>query len=155
MLNKAIKAEGGCHAGQVYLPASHRGSLRMQRELIVDGLAIIRRHRKPTYFLMVTCNPNWPEIRNYPGMDGQGASDRPDITCQVFHQNLKKILDVLQQGLLGSKIYLLHIVEFQTRGLPLAHITLSHKPPMKSTKWSVLRFHLNLTKSRTRDAGSW
>lgn len=25
-----------------------------------------------TYFLTVTCNPNWPEIRNHPGMDGQG-----------------------------------------------------------------------------------
>ncbi len=57
-LDETIEAEGGCRAGRVYLPASHVGSPRMQRKLIADGLAIVRRHGKPTYFLTVTCNPN-------------------------------------------------------------------------------------------------
>lgn len=91
-LDETIEAEGGVCAGRVYLPASFMGSPRMQRKLIADSLAIVRRYGKPTYFLMVTCNPNWPEIRNHPGMNGQGASDCPDMTCRVFHQKLKKIL---------------------------------------------------------------
>jgi hypothetical protein len=44
------------------LPVSFLGSLRMQRKLIADGLAIVRRHGKPTYFLAVTYNPHWEEI---------------------------------------------------------------------------------------------
>ena len=43
-LNETIKAEGGYHAGRVYLPESHVGSPRMQLKLIADSLAIIRRH---------------------------------------------------------------------------------------------------------------
>ena len=75
-LDETIEAEGGHCAGRVYLPASSQGSLRMQRKLIADGLAIVRDYGKPTYFLTVTCNPNWEEIRNHPGMNGQVASDR-------------------------------------------------------------------------------
>ena len=130
---KTIEAEGGRHAGRVYLPASFPRSPRMQRKLIADGLAIVRRYGKPTYFLTVTCNPNWPEIRYHPGMNGQNASDRPDVTCRVFHQKLKKILNTLRQGLLGKKIYLLHVVEFQKRGLPHAHLALRVDPQPLTT----------------------
>ena len=80
-LDETIDADGGCRAGRV---ASFMGSPRRQRRLIADGLTIVTRHGKSTYFLTATCNPNWPEIRNHPGMDGQGASDRPDVTCRVF-----------------------------------------------------------------------
>ena len=132
-LDETIEAEGGRCAGRVYLPASFPGSPRKQRKLIADGLAIVRRYGKPTYFLTVTCNPNWPEIRNHPGMSGQNASDRPDVTCRVFHQKLKKILNTLRQGLLGNKIYLLHVVEFQKRGLPHAHLALRVEPQPLTT----------------------
>jgi hypothetical protein len=74
-LDETIEAEGGHCAGRVYLPASFPGSPRMQRKLIADGLAIVRRYGKPTYFLTVTCNLNWREIRNHPGTNGQNASD--------------------------------------------------------------------------------
>ena len=57
----------------------------------MDELAIVRRHGKLTYFLTVTCNPEWPEIRNHPGMNGQRASDRHDLTCREFNAKLKKI----------------------------------------------------------------
>ena len=106
------------------------GSLRMQRKLIADGLAIERRHGKPNYFLTITCNPNWPEIRNNPGVDGQGASDRPDVTCRVFHQKLRKITGCPATG---SKIHLLHVVEFQKRGLPHAYLALRVEPQPQTT----------------------
>jgi hypothetical protein len=56
--------------------------------------------------LTVTCNLNWREIRNHPGTNGQNASDWPDVTCRVFHQKLKKILNTLRQGLLGTLVLL-------------------------------------------------
>ena len=94
-LDETFEAEVGHCAGQVYLPSSFMGSLRKQRKLIADGLAIVRRHGKPTYFLTVTCNPDWPEIRNHPGVNGQNASDRPDVTCRVFRAKLQKVLNTL------------------------------------------------------------
>ena len=126
-LDETIEAEGGHRAGRVYLPSSFTGSPRKQRKLIADGLAIVRRHRKPTYFLTVTCNPDWPEIRNHPGVNGQNASDRPDVTCRVFRAKLQKVLNTL----LGRKIYLLYVIEFQKRGLPHAHIALRVEPQPK------------------------
>ena len=83
-INETVQAEGGYRTGRVYLPSTFMGSPRMQRKLVADGLAIVRRYGKPTYFMTATCNPNWSEIRDHPGMDGQNASDRPDITCRVF-----------------------------------------------------------------------
>ncbi len=69
-LVETIDAEGAVRAGRIYLPSSFMGSPRMQRKLIADGLAVVRRLGKPTYFITITCNPNWPEIRDHPEMHG-------------------------------------------------------------------------------------
>ena len=61
-------------------------------------------------------------------MNGQGASDRPDMTSRVFNAKLKKIMSNLRRGLLGKKIYLIHVVEFQKRGLLHAHLALRVEP---------------------------
>ena len=127
-IDETIQAEGGYRTGRVYLPSSFMESPRMQRKLVADGLAIVQRYGKPTYFMTVTCNPTWSEIRDHPGMDGQNASDRPDITCRVFQMRLQKIMDALRQGLLGRKVYLLYVIEFQKRGLPHAHIAIKVTP---------------------------
>ena len=127
-LDETIEAEGGARAGRVYLPASFMGSPRMQRRLIADGLAVVRRLGKPTYFITVTCNPNWPEIRNHPELHRQNASDRPDLTCRIFRAKLTHLVDALRRGLLGRKVYLMYVVEFQKRGLPHAHLALRVTP---------------------------
>ena len=66
-LNKTIEAEGGHHT----VPAS------IFYGISEDAAQI--NHRQPShheetqeahYFLMVTYNPNWPEISNHPGMNG-------------------------------------------------------------------------------------
>ena len=77
-LDETIEAEGGARTGRVYLPASFMGRPRKQKRLFADGLAVVRRLEKPTYFITVTCNPNWPEIRNHPELHRQNTSDRPD-----------------------------------------------------------------------------
>ena len=102
-LDETINAEGGARAGRVYLPSSFMGSPRMQRKLIADGLAVVRRLGKPTYFITITCNPNWPEIRDHPEMHGQSACDRPDLTCRVFRAKLHRILEALRIVLARSE----------------------------------------------------
>jgi hypothetical protein len=132
-LDETINAEGEVRAGRVYLPASFMGSPRMQRKLIADGLAVVRHLGKPTYFITITCNPNWPEIRDHPEMHGQNASDRPDLTCRVFRAKLQRLMEALRKGLLGRKIYLMYVVEFQKRGLPHAHVALRVTPQPQTT----------------------
>ena len=104
-LDETIEAEGGARAGRVYLPASFMGSPRMQRRLIANWLAMVRRLGKPTYFIMVNCNPNWPEIRNHPKMHCQNASDRPDkardigyLSVQLRALLVTLIVDVDEHG---------------------------------------------------------
>ncbi len=132
-LDETIDAEGGHRAGRIYLPSSFMGSPRKQRKLIADGLAVVRRLGKPTYFITITCNPNWPEIRDHPEMHGQNASDHPDLTCRIFRAKLQKMMESLKTGLLGEKIYHMYVVEFQKRGLPHAHLALRVTPQPQTT----------------------
>ena len=89
---------------------------------------MVRRLGKPTYIITVTCNPNWPEVRNHPEMHGQNASDRPDLTCRIFRAKLTHLVNALRRGLLGRKVYLMYVVELQKRGLPRAHLALRVTP---------------------------
>ncbi len=129
-MDETIDAEGGVRAGRVYLPSSFMGSPTMQRKLIADGLAVVR---KPTFFITITSNPNWPEIQNHLEMHGQNASDRPDLTFRIFRAKLQKMMDSLKKGLLGKKIYHIYIVEIQKRGLPHAHLALRVTPQPQTT----------------------
>lgn len=66
-------------------------------------MPIVRAFGKPDLFITVTCNPNWPEIKNTL-LPEQTAQDRPDL----------------------------YTIEFQKCGLPHAHILFilaqEHKP---------------------------
>ncbi len=81
-LDETIHAEGGVRAGRIYVPSSFMGSPRMQRKPIANGLAVVRRLRKPTYFITIVCNPNWQEIRDHPEMHGQNTSDRLAVSSE-------------------------------------------------------------------------
>src|SRR3990170_450409 len=85
-------------------------------------MAIVREFEKPSLFVTVTCNPNWPEITNEL-LPNQQANDRPDLVARVFKLKLKSITnDLFVKGILGRIIAHVHVIEFQKRGLPHAHI---------------------------------
>ena len=108
--------------GRIYLPSSFIGSPRHNQKLIADALTIVSKLKNPTYFITFTCNPKWEEISTRL-LPGQNASDRPGIVNMVFKAKLQKFMKKLPQYLNGRKnVYLIHVVEFQTRGLPHAHI---------------------------------
>ena len=98
-----------------------------------DDMAIVCSKRKPDLFIIMTCNPNWREIRDnlFPG---QQASDRLDICAHIFH--LKKehlILLITKKKYFGDLSAQVHVVEFQKRGLPHAHILVTLKDGYKLT----------------------
>nr|XP_025625385.1 uncharacterized protein LOC112717618 [Arachis hypogaea] len=79
----------------------------------------------PSYFIIMTCNPEWDEIRREVTSIGLKAEDRPDILCRIFKIKLDGLIDDLKEGKIFGKILgYVCTVEFQKRGLPHAHILL-------------------------------
>jgi hypothetical protein len=95
-------------------------------------MAIVRTFGKPDLFITMTCNPKWKEITSAL-KPGQTPADRPDLVTRVFRLKLQALLDdLIKHGILGRVVAHIHVVEWQKRGLPHAHILLilhpDHKP---------------------------
>ena len=94
----------------------------MMKEKILLNVLYIFRHGKPDLFITKTCNPMWKEIQDEL-LDGQKAEDRPDLVSRVFQMRLAQFeKDILEDGIFGSRIANMRVIEFQKRGLPHAHL---------------------------------
>ncbi|SGY53294.1 BQ5605_C006g03744 [Microbotryum silenes-dioicae] len=129
---------------RVILPSSYPSSPRNMVQLYQDAMAIVRAFGAPDLFITMTCNPAWPEIINAL-LPGQTASNRPDIVARVFQGKLTACLhgiygDHGRPGVFGRVTQTLsiiqvvahvHVIKFQKRGLPHAHILLILHPDDK------------------------
>ncbi|KAK6027977.1 hypothetical protein OSTOST_05986 [Ostertagia ostertagi] len=116
---------------RVILPSSYIGSPRSMHQAFQDAMAIVARFGKPTYFLTMTCNPQWKEIQENL-FDGQLPSDRPDLTSRVFHAKLMELCsDLFKKHVLGEVQAYVYVIEFQKRGLPHCHMLLIMKERWK------------------------
>jgi hypothetical protein len=116
----------------IVLPSLFIGGHRHMVQLYQDSMAIVRQYGKPDLFITMTCNPKWEEIIN-PLKPGEIANDRPDLVTRVFVGKLQHLLDeLLKKGIFGEVVANIHVIEWQKRGLPHAHILLilhfDHKP---------------------------
>ena len=137
-----------------FLSHTLHGSRRHLRQCATNGLVIVSEKGAPHLFITMTCNKNWPEITEML-LPGQEAYDRPDITCQVFHERLKVFIAKLrsQQYFKDDpkvkskhKIeYMMYVIEYQERGLPHAHIVirLSDMPVDKNGIKDWVNKHIN------------
>ena len=108
--------------GRKILSSSFIGSPRWYNSQFQDGMAIVREYHKPDYFITMTCNPKWPEITQNLEV-GQTAQDRPDLVARVFKQKKDQLMhDLITGQILGKVVAHMHVIEFQKRGLPHAHI---------------------------------
>ncbi|XP_059629827.1 uncharacterized protein LOC132272750 [Cornus florida] len=118
---------------RVVLPASFIGCSRDMRRRYFDAMCLVQRFEKPDLFITMTCNPDWKEIRDELKF-GQLPQDRPDLTARVFRA---KLYDVNQQlfkrSIFGKVAAHIHVIEFQKRGLPHAHILLIFQSEFKIT----------------------
>ena len=84
----------------------------------------MRKYGKPDYFITMTANPSWTEVRDSL-RDGETAAHRPDIVARVFRIKFRLLLDkLLKEHVLGKVVGYTWVIEFQKRGLPHAHIFL-------------------------------
>ncbi|XP_074323043.1 uncharacterized protein LOC141659989 [Apium graveolens] len=108
----------------VILPATHTGSQRYMNQYFKYSLAICHTIGHPSLFLTMTCNTQWPEIKRmmeyFPGVD---VSDKPDIIARVFKLKLDQLLELIKKkNYFGKCIGVMHVIEFQKRGLPHCHM---------------------------------
>ncbi|XP_074374247.1 uncharacterized protein LOC141714638 [Apium graveolens] len=95
-----------------------------------DSLAICRAIGHPSLFLTMTCNSKWPEIQEMlkllPNFD---PVDAPDIISCVFKLKLDQLLDLIKKKNYFRKcIGVMHVIEFQKRGLPHVHMRIWLSP---------------------------
>ena len=114
-----------CNVGTpVILPATFGGSPRAMHQSYLDAMALVGRFGRPDYFLTMTANPEWDEIKNNL-RPGETAANRPDLVARVFHSKLQLFLRcITKDNFLGKAVAFSWVVEFQKRGLPHARILL-------------------------------
>ena len=109
---------------KVFLSESVHGGFLHLRKCSQNGLSILSHYGSPTCFLTVTVNPRWKEILEKI-LPNQTAQERIDITNMVFKQKLCTLENNLNAGKYFNgqvPVYKIHVIEFQERGLPHAHI---------------------------------
>jgi hypothetical protein len=115
-------ANGTNFGHMVVLPTTFVGSPRHMNQLYQDSMALVRKFGKLDLFITMTCNPNWLEILHELRL-GEEANDRSDLTSRVFNMKFNAFLkDLLQNGVLGTAVADIHVVEWQKQGLPHGHI---------------------------------
>ena len=109
----------------IVLPATHVSGPRYMKQGYEDSMAIVTKFGRPCLFVTFTCNPKHPDIqRNLGNRDGWHkltASDRPDVVAVVFKLHLDELKKDLRTKL-GVQLANIHVIEYQKRGLPHAHI---------------------------------
>ena len=116
-------AECNLPAGRpVILPSSFNGSPRNMHQNFQDAMAMVSKFGRPSLFITMTANPKSERVLNAL-RPGQTAADRADIITRVFKLELEELLaDLSKRGIFGRSVARLHVIEFQKRGLPHAHI---------------------------------
>ncbi|XP_027167961.1 uncharacterized protein LOC113767954 [Coffea eugenioides] len=121
-----------CNVGQcIILPPSFIGGPRNMRRKYMDAMTLVQKYGKSDIFLTMTCNPNWPEIKEYL-IDKEEAQNRPDLLARVFHAKLEQLKDeLLKKCIFGEVAAYTYVIEYKKRGLPHAHFLLILKSKFK------------------------
>lgn len=89
---------------RIILPSSFTGGPRYMFNNCKDAFAICKYFGYPSFFITMTCNPEWPEVKRYIQRHGVSAEDRPDILCRVFKIKLDELIKDLKSGYIFGKV---------------------------------------------------
>ncbi|XP_072054892.1 uncharacterized protein [Arachis hypogaea] len=130
---------------RVILPSSFVGGPRYMYNNCKDSFAICRYAGYPSYFITITCNPEWTEIKDCVAADSLNPSDRPDIISRVFKIKLDVLMKDLKDGSYSESLkeVIVYTVEFQKRGLPHCHILLFVQPTEKPRSSEDIDHHIS------------
>jgi hypothetical protein len=77
---------------RIILPSLFSGSSRYIIQNCQDALAINRHFGGADFFITMTANPNWPEIKQAL-LPRQSSADRPDLVNRVFRLKVQELMD--------------------------------------------------------------
>jgi hypothetical protein len=135
---KRTRHSTGCDDTK-YLPKSFFGGSTFMKEKKENALTVVKNLGNPLLFITLTTNAQWDEFKRVL-MPGQTAYDSPVWTARIFTAKLSAFIGRLRNGSLfyncrrgrkfafslrggpGLQGYDIHVVEFQKRGMPHAHI---------------------------------
>ncbi|XP_076948379.1 uncharacterized protein LOC143620603 [Bidens hawaiensis] len=88
----------------------------------------------PDFFMTITCNTNWPEVKRFLKDTTLKSEDRPDILCRLFKIKLDAMIKLVKK--LWNIYFIMYVavvymIEFQKRGLLHAHICIFMHPGSK------------------------
>ncbi|SGY38113.1 BQ5605_C003g01960 [Microbotryum silenes-dioicae] len=81
--------QAGC---SVILGSTFKNRPRENTQRYQDAMACVVKHGKPSLFITVTCNPEWPEVKAALGPNDQ-ASNRPELIARAFESKLNRLCD--------------------------------------------------------------
>ncbi|XP_076897877.1 uncharacterized protein LOC143551300 [Bidens hawaiensis] len=58
----------------------------------------------PDFFITITCNPNWPEVKRFLKDTTLKSEDRPDILCRLFKLKLDAMIKLVKDKSLFGKV---------------------------------------------------
>ncbi|XP_059156649.1 uncharacterized protein LOC131941421 [Physella acuta] len=110
---------------RVILSSTFVGGPRYMMERCQDAMMYIRKYGNASFFITMTCNPDWPEIQENLFLNKK-PYDRPDLIARDCELKRKLFLKYLTgpDGLLGRCIAFIISTEYQKRGLPHLHCLL-------------------------------
>ncbi|XP_021755007.1 uncharacterized protein LOC110720312 [Chenopodium quinoa] len=95
----------------VILPPSFLGGPRDLRSRYLNAITLVQRFGKSDLFITITCNPNWPEIKQELA-PGELAQNRPDLIARVFHAKLIALKkQIMEEKIFGEVAALIYVVE--------------------------------------------
>ncbi|OWZ02211.1 LOW QUALITY PROTEIN: Helitron helicase [Phytophthora megakarya] len=100
------------------------GGPRYMYQRFLDAMAIVRETGAPNLFITMTCNPNWPEIK-------ESLSRGIDLISACVYAKTESAQPGPRRRRTGVVAAKIHVVEYQKRGLPHAHILLILRPENK------------------------
>nr|GEX82514.1 DNA helicase [Tanacetum cinerariifolium] len=113
--------EGIAAGSKIILSRTFTGGPQYMYSHYQDALAICRSLGNPQFFITLTCNVKWPEIKRYMAQyPDLTPADRANVICRVFEQKVKDFHSFLKE----VKTFGDGSVEFQKRGLPHCHALL-------------------------------
>nr|XP_043620138.1 uncharacterized protein LOC122591985 [Erigeron canadensis] len=101
------------------------------RQKYIDAMTLVQKFGKPDIFLTMTCNPNWPEIKDLL-IPQEESQNRADLVVRAFHARLELLKENLfKKHIFGEVAAYTYVIEFQKRCLPHAHFLIILKPHCK------------------------
>ncbi|XP_076946232.1 uncharacterized protein LOC143617607 [Bidens hawaiensis] len=89
---------------RVILPSSFTGSSRYMLQNYLDAMSLCKWYGYPDFFITITCNPKWPEVKRFLEDTTLKAEDRPDILCRIFKIKLDAMIKDLKDNAILGKV---------------------------------------------------